>query len=162
MRGKVELRSELVNVHEVLNGAVEMVAPLLAKKQQRLQVDVVSVNWYGDPGRLAQIVVNLLTNTSRYSQSEADIMLRARIADRELKIEVTDNETGLSAELLPHIFEPFIQGDRKLHGSAGGLGIGLALVRNLSQLHGGRAMARSEGPGRGSTFTVYMPLPSGL
>jgi signal transduction histidine kinase len=157
-RGKVELRKEAADVREVLAGAVEMVTPMMAQKQQRLEVDVVSVAWYGDPACLAQIVSNLLTNASRYSQAAARIVLHAGVDDNALKIDVSDNGTGLSEELLPRIFEPFIQGERKLHASVGGLGIGLALVKNLSELHGGRVVAHSEGPGKGSTFTVYLPI----
>jgi PAS domain S-box-containing protein len=160
-RGKVELRKELVDVREVLGGAVEMVTPLIAQKQQQLHVDVLSLQWYGDPARLAQIVSNLLTNASRYSQQAAEIFLDAEVEDGALRIDVSDNGAGLSAALLPHIFEPFVQGERTLHGSVGGLGIGLALVKNLSELHGGRVVAFSEGTGRGSTFTVYLPLSSG-
>lgn len=159
-RGKVELRKEIVDVRDVLTGAVDMVMPLIAQKQQRLHVDIVSLQWYGDPARLAQIVSNLLTNAVRYSPPAAEISLRVGIENEALKIEVADNGTGLSADLLPHIFEPFIQGERKLHDSVGGLGIGLALVKNLSELHGGRVVAQSEGIGKGSTFTVRLPLTS--
>jgi PAS domain S-box-containing protein len=157
-RGKVELRKEVVDVRDVLTGAVEMVMPLITQRQQQLQVDVVALPWYGDPARLAQIVSNLLTNASRYSQPAAQIELHASVENEELKIEVADNGMGLPEELLPRIFEPFFQGERKLHGSVGGLGIGLALVRNLSEMHGGRVAAHSEGVGKGSTFTVHLPL----
>lgn len=159
-RGKVELRKETVDVRDVLAGAVEMVTPLIAQRHQRLHVDIISLPWHGDPARLAQIVSNLLTNASRYSPSSAEIVLRARIDTEELRIDVADNGTGLTAELLPHIFEPFFQGERKLHGSVGGLGIGLALVKNLTELHGGHVVAQSEGTGKGSTFTVRLPLAS--
>ncbi|WP_175424725.1 hybrid sensor histidine kinase/response regulator [Pseudoduganella umbonata] len=157
-RGKVELRKETVDAREVLMRAVEMVAPLVAQKQQRLQVEVASLPWYGDAARLAQIVSNLLTNASRYSPAGAEIMLRAGAAGGEIRIDVSDNGTGLPAELLPRIFEPFVQGERNLDGAVGGLGIGLALVRNLVELHGGRVAASSEGPGTGSIFTVHLPL----
>jgi signal transduction histidine kinase len=159
-RGKVELRKEVVDVREVLARAVEMVTPLIAQKNQRLHVDIASAQWYGDPARLAQIVSNLLTNASRYSQPEADIVVRTAVMEGELEIEVSDNGTGLSADLLPRIFEPFTQGERTLHGAVGGLGIGLALVKNLTELHGGSVAARSAGIGKGSTFTVRLPLTS--
>jgi PAS domain S-box-containing protein len=157
-RGKVELRYEVVDARDVLNSAVEMVKPLVVQRQQELTVDVVSAQWYGDPARLAQIVSNLLTNASRYSQTAAQINLRAYVTSSELKIVVTDNGMGLSEELLPRIFEPFIQGERQVRGAVGGLGIGLALVKNLSELHGGSVVAFSEGPGKGSVFTVSLPL----
>ena len=157
-RGKVELRNELVDVSDVLTSAVEMVAPLALQRHQQLHFDIVPTKWYGDPARLAQIVSNLLTNASRYSHSGAHIYLRTVIFGDELTIEVSDNGAGLSADVMPRIFEPFFQGERKLHSSVGGLGIGLALVKNLTELHGGRVMAASEGPGKGSKFTVHLPL----
>ncbi|HEX8614946.1 MAG TPA: ATP-binding protein [Telluria sp.] len=160
-RGKVELRKEVVDVRDVLMRAVEMVTPLIAQKQQRLDVDIASLHWYGDPARLAQIVSNLLTNASRYSPSQATVVLRAGAVDDALDIEVSDNGAGFSAELRARIFEPFLQGERELHGSVGGLGIGLALVKNLSELHGGEVAAHSEGPGKGSVFTVRLPLTPG-
>lgn len=157
-RGKVELRYEVVDARDVINSAVEMVMPMVAQRQQNLNVDVASVKWYGDPARLAQIVSNLLTNASRYSQTHAQINLLADVSASELKITVSDNGLGLSKELLPRIFEPFIQGERQVRGSVGGLGIGLALVKNLSELHGGYAAASSEGLGKGSVFIVNLPL----
>jgi signal transduction histidine kinase/CheY-like chemotaxis protein len=157
-RGKVELRKEAVDVREVLMRAVEMVTPMMAQRQQQLHVDIAPLRWYGDSARLAQIVSNLLTNASRYSEAEARIALLAQERDGALEIEVSDNGTGLPPELLPHIFEPFVQGERKLHSSIGGLGIGLALVKNLAEMHGGSVTARSAGIGQGSTFTVRLPL----
>ncbi|WP_312550318.1 hybrid sensor histidine kinase/response regulator [Massilia sp.] len=102
----------------------------------------------------------MLTNASRYSQAADDIVVRTAVVGGELEIEVSDNGTGLSADLLPRIFEPFMQGERTLHGAVGGLGIGLALVKNLTELHGGSVVARSAGSGKGSTFTVRLPLTS--
>jgi PAS domain S-box-containing protein len=157
-RGKVELRKEALEVQEVLLRATEMVAPLIEQKQQRLHVDVEPIFWYGDPARLAQIVSNLLTNASRYSPSGAQIKIQTGAADGWLAIEVSDNGMGISTELLPRIFEPFVQGERKLHSSVGGLGIGLALVKNLAEMHGGSARAHSAGIGQGSTFIVRLPL----
>jgi len=161
-RGKVELRQEEVEVREVLLRAVEMVTPLIEQKQQRLQVEIVPARWYGDPARLAQIVSNLLTNAARYSQAGAQIRLQSGVEnggeEGELVIEVADNGMGIPPELLPRIFEPFVQGERKLHSAVGGLGIGLALVRNLAEMHGGSVSACSAGSGQGSTFTVRLPL----
>ena len=157
-RGKVELRREVVDARDVLLAAVEMVTPLFAQRRQQFHVDLVSATWYGDPARLAQIVSNLLTNASRYSQAAAAISLRAVVAGDELVIEVADNGTGVPAELLPRIFEPFIQGERTLDAAVGGLGIGLALVKNLTELHGGAVLAHSAGREQGSKFTVRLPL----
>jgi hypothetical protein len=99
-----------------------------------------------------------LTNASRYSDAGAHIALRAAVVDGKLEIAVLDDGMGLPADLLPRIFEPFVQGERKLHGSVGGLGIGLALVKNLTEMHGGTVTARSAGPGQGSEFIVHLPL----
>jgi PAS domain S-box-containing protein len=157
-RGKVELRKEALEVQDVLLRAVEMVTPLIEQKQQHLHVDVAPLAWYGDPARLAQIVSNLLTNASRYSPPGARIEIRAGVVDGWLTIEVADNGMGIPTALLPRIFEPFVQGERKLHSSVGGLGIGLALVKNLAEMHGGSATAHSAGSGQGSTFIVRLPL----
>jgi PAS domain S-box-containing protein len=159
-RGKVELRKETVDVREVLLGAVEMVAPLIGQQQQLLHVDVAPLRWHGDPARLAQIVSNLLTNAARYSPQGASIALIAAASDGELEIEVSDTGMGLPADLLARIFEPFVQGERKLRSSAGGLGVGLALVKNLVEMHGGSVVARSDGAEQGSTFIVRLPLPA--
>ena len=157
-RGKVELRKEELAVQEVLLRAVEMVAPMIKQKQQQLRVDIEPLFWYGDPARLAQIASNLLTNASRYSPSGAQITIQAGVVDNRLTIEVTDNGIGIPTNLLARIFEPFVQGERKLHGSVGGLGIGLALVKNLAEMHGGNAIAHSAGSGHGSTFIVRLPM----
>jgi PAS domain S-box-containing protein len=157
-RGKVELRKEAVEVREVLLRAVEMVTPMIEQRKQHLSVEIAPLQWYGDPARLAQIVSNLLTNASRYSDAQAAIALRAGAVDGRLEIEVLDDGMGLSPDMLSRIFEPFVQGERKLHGSVGGLGIGLALVKNLVEMHGGTVEARSEGTGQGSRFIVRLPL----
>lgn len=157
-RGKVELRKEELDVQEVLLQAVEMVSPLIEQKRQSLQVDIDSVRWYGDPARLAQIASNLLTNASRYSPLAAHIEIKAGVVDGQLEIRVADNGMGIPMELLPRIFEPFVQGERKLHSAVGGLGIGLALVKNLAEMHDGSVTAHSAGSGQGSTFTVRLPL----
>jgi len=157
-RGKVELRKEALDVQEVLHRAIEMVAPMIEQKRQTLKVEVAALQWYGDPARLAQIVSNLLTNASRYSQPGARIEVAAGEVDGRFQIDVADNGNGIPDELLARIFEPFVQGERKLHGSVGGLGIGLALVKNLAEMHGGSVVARSPGAGQGSMFTVTLPL----
>jgi len=157
-RGKVELRKEAVDVREVVQRAVEMVAPLIEQKRQHLQTDIGSALWYGDPARLAQIVSNLLTNACRYSPAGARIAVSARSVTGEVEIVVADDGMGIPAHILPRIFEPFVQGERRLHGAVGGLGIGLALVKNLAELHGGRVLAQSAGSDQGSTFTVHLPL----
>ncbi|NVM75775.1 signal transduction histidine kinase [Duganella sp. SG902] len=155
--GKVELRKETVPLAEVLDKAIEMAGPLLEQKQHRLLVDVPSVRWHGDPARLAQVVSNLLTNAARYTPSGGHITLGTRVKGDTVQIQVTDDGNGIAPALLPHIFDLFVQGNRQLDRAKGGLGIGLALVRNLVQMHGGEVSAYSAGEGRGSTFTITLP-----
>ncbi|WP_141753367.1 hybrid sensor histidine kinase/response regulator [Duganella sp. HH101] len=155
--GKVELRKETVQLAEVLNRAIEMASPLLEQKRHRLLVDVPSVRWHGDPARLAQVVSNLLSNAARYTPAGGHITLCTRIRQQTIQIQVTDDGSGIAPALLPHIFDLFVQGNRQLDRAKGGLGIGLALVRNLVQMHGGEVSAYSAGEGRGSTFTITLP-----
>ena len=155
--GKVELRKETVQLADVLNKAIEMASPLLEQKQHRLLVDVPTVRWHGDPARLAQVVSNLLSNAARYTPAGGHITLSTRIRQRAIQIQVTDDGSGIAPGLLPHIFDLFVQGNRQLDRAKGGLGIGLALVRNLVQMHGGEVSAYSAGEGRGSTFTITLP-----
>ena len=155
--GKVELRKETVALADVLNKAIEMAGPLLEQKHHRLLVDVKPVRWHGDPARLAQVVSNLLSNAARYTPAGGHVTLATRVRERALTIQVTDDGSGISANLLPHIFDLFVQGNRLVDRAKGGLGIGLALVRNLVQMHGGEVAAYSAGEGRGSTFTLTLP-----
>ena len=155
--GKVELRKETVALADVLNKAIEMAGPLLEQKQHRLLVDMQSVRWHGDPARLAQVVSNLLSNAARYTPAGGHVTLTTRIRERTVQIQVTDDGSGISPELLPHVFDLFVQGNRLPDRAKGGLGIGLALVRNLVQMHGGEVGAYSAGEGRGSTFTITLP-----
>ena len=155
--GKVELRKETVQLAEVLNRAIEMASPLLEQRRHRLLVDVPSVRWHGDPARLAQVVSNLLSNAARYTPTGGHITLCTRIRQQTIQIQVTDDGSGIAPALLPHIFDLFVQGNRQLDRAKGGLGIGLALVRNLVQMHGGEVSAYSAGEGRGSTFTITLP-----
>ncbi|WP_166454936.1 hybrid sensor histidine kinase/response regulator [Duganella aquatilis] len=155
--GKVELRKETVPLADVLNKAIEMASPLLEQKQHRLLVDVPTVRWHGDPARLAQVVSNLLSNAARYTPAGGHVTLATRIKGGTVQIQVTDDGNGIAPQLLPHIFDLFVQGNRQLDRAKGGLGIGLALVRNLVQMHGGEVSAYSAGEGRGSTFTITLP-----
>ncbi|MTV40317.1 hybrid sensor histidine kinase/response regulator [Duganella radicis] len=155
--GKVELRKETVPLADVLNKAIEMASPLLEQKQHRLLVDVPTVRWHGDPARLAQVISNLLTNAARYTPAGGHVTLGTRVKGGTVQIQVTDDGNGIAPALLPHIFDLFVQGNRQLDRAKGGLGIGLALVRNLVQMHGGEASAYSAGEGRGSTFTITLP-----
>jgi CheY-like chemotaxis protein len=111
-----------------------------------------------DPTRLEQIIVNVLNNASKYTPPEGRITVVATREGDEAVLRICDTGVGISAEMLPRIFELFVQGDQSLAHTSGGLGIGLTLVHRLVQLHHGRLEVRSEGPGRGSEFTIALPL----
>ncbi|HEX7180619.1 MAG TPA: sensor histidine kinase [Thermoanaerobaculia bacterium] len=159
-RGKVELRKEPVELSAVVAKGVEMASPLLDQRRHRLTVEVpqAALQVHGDPARLAQVLANLLTNAAKYTEPGGDIRVQGRREGGEAVLAVTDDGHGMTADLLPRVFDLFVQGPRSLARQEGGLGIGLTLVRNLVAMHGGKVEARSDGPGRGSTFLVKLPL----
>jgi PAS domain S-box-containing protein len=159
-RGKIELRKERADIGEVLARAVEMASPLIEKRRHRLSVRLPDppVAWVGDAVRLAQVVSNLLTNAARYTPEGGELALRARRDGRGVVISVRDNGMGIAPHMLGRVFDLFVQGERGADRAEGGLGIGLALVKSLVHLHGGRVSVRSEGLGRGSEFIVQLPL----
>jgi PAS domain S-box-containing protein len=157
--GKITLQRTTVSVREVLAQAVETARPLAESRGQALEVDVPEdAGWVdGDPARLAQAVGNLLDNAIKYTDDGGRIGLRARVEADEVVIVVEDSGVGVDPELLPHVFDLFIQADRSLERKQGGLGLGLTLVRRLVEMHGGRVEAASAGPGLGSAFTIRLP-----
>jgi PAS domain S-box-containing protein len=159
-RGKIELKKEWVSLSDVLTKAVEMSSPLLEQRSHRLSVDLpAGLHLHADAVRVAQVVSNLLTNAARYTAIGGNILLRARqLEGAVVEICVEDNGMGISAELLPKVFDIFFQGTRTVSRSEGGLGIGLALVKSLVHLHRGTVCAFSEGPGRGSSFVIRLPI----
>ncbi|WP_235538305.1 ATP-binding protein [Pelomonas sp. Root1444] len=158
-RGKVELRTESVEIAQVLAKSVEMASMLFEQRRHRLSIDVppTGMLWRGDPTRLAQVVSNLLTNAVRYTDPGGHVRLRAWRDGEDIAISVADNGKGLAPAMLPRVFELFFQGHQGMDRAEGGLGIGLALVKNLVELHGGTVEARSDGPGCGSEFIVRLP-----
>jgi PAS domain S-box-containing protein len=159
-RGKIDLKLEQVDIAQPLGKAVEMASLLLEKRRHRLDVEIEPMLvWEGDPVRLAQVVSNLLTNAARYTEPGGQVRLRASREDASwLRISVADDGVGMSPELRAQVFDLFFQGKRNIDRAEGGLGIGLALVKNIVELHGGRVEARSEGKGKGSEFVVLLPL----
>jgi signal transduction histidine kinase len=158
-RGKVTLHRRRLAVADVLAAAVEAARPALDARGHRLGVtSPPEPLWVeGDPTRLAQVVGNLLTNAAKYTPDGGDVRLTAgREADQAV-IRVRDTGVGIAADLLPHVFELFTQGEHPPGRSEGGLGIGLTVVRGLAELHGGRVEALSDGPGQGSEFVVRLP-----
>ena len=157
---KIQLRSEPVDLADVVARVVEAARPSIEAQRHRLVVESIShpLPMIGDPTRLDQVLTNLLNNASKYTEPGGLITLRAvRDGDRA-RITVVDTGIGIPAEMLPRVFDLFTQVDHALDRSQGGLGIGLTLVRRLVDLHGGTVAVRSEGPGRGSEFTVEFPL----
>ncbi len=159
-RGGIELRKEDLDLRSPIRLAVEAVAPKVAEFEATLEVvlDDAPINVRGDAARLQQIVGNLLTNALKYSPRGSRVELRTERADERVTIVVRDEGDGISSELMPHIFELFVQTEQGIDRHQGGLGVGLALVRQLVGLHGGEVFARSEGLGEGSEFRVTLPL----
>ncbi len=159
-RGKVDLRLSPLQVQAVLDHALEASRPAidLGGHSLVLQVPLHPLPVSGDLTRLAQVVSNLLNNAAKYTPSGGRIELSARAEGDRAVIQVKDNGTGISAEMLPRVFDLFAQVDRTLARAQGGLGIGLSLARQLVGLHGGEIEAESSGLGLGSCFTVRLPL----
>ena len=158
-RGKLELQRRLVRVSEVVESAIAAVAARLEDQRQTLvaRLPEESLAVAGDPARLEQVLTNLLVNASRYSPPHTEIHLRACRDDGAVTLEVADQGMGIEPEMLARIFDPFVQASAS-NQRAGGLGIGLTLVKQLAELHGGSVSAHSDGPGKGSTFRVRLPL----
>ena len=159
-RGKIQIRKQIVNVVAIVNSAVAAARPLIEERKHRLIVDLAPDQLHvdADPTRLEQIIVNLLNNAAKYTESSE--WHHARRSGRWLRcvIKVEDTGIGMTTELLSRIFDLFVQGDQTIARSEGGLGIGLTLVKKLVEIHGGSVDARSEGPGQGSCLTVRLPL----
>jgi PAS domain S-box-containing protein len=158
-RGKLRLQKRTVDLASVVDTAVEAVRPLMTARAHDLTVDLPPElpTLDADPVRLAQVLSNLLTNAAKYTDSPGRITLAARVEGSVLRISVKDNGIGLSPSALTHIFEMFSQGHEDLGRAEGGLGIGLALVKGLVDLHDGAIEAFTGGPGCGSEFVVTLP-----
>jgi PAS domain S-box-containing protein len=158
--GRIELRRERVELGTVLRGAVETSLPLIEAAGHRLTLSLPPEPLIldADPVRLGQIVANLLNNAARYTERGGEIWLTGERAGGAAQIVVRDSGAGIAPEVLPRVFDAFVQADRSSGRSPEGLGIGLTIARNLAEQHGGRIEARSEGPGRGSEFVVTLPL----
>jgi signal transduction histidine kinase/ActR/RegA family two-component response regulator len=159
-QGKIELARRTVDLAEVAAGAIEQASPIFENKSQQLTIQVPRGELYvdADPIRLAQVIGNLLTNAGKYTPPHGHIALSAAREGSSVAIRVKDDGNGITPELLPRVFDLFVQSARASDRAEGGLGLGLALVKNLVSLHGGQASASSEGPGRGSEFVVRLPL----
>lgn len=159
-RGKIELRKETVELAAVIRSAIENASPAIEAAAHQLAISLppTPVLLYVDPVRLTQVVANLLSNAAKYTEEGGQIWLTARQEEGQAVIAVRDTGTGIPAEMLPRVFDLFTQIDRTLGRAQGGLGIGLALVKSLIEMHGGSVAAHSDGPGRGSEFSVRLPI----
>ncbi|HEX3474060.1 MAG TPA: ATP-binding protein [Kofleriaceae bacterium] len=161
-RGKLELKQEVIYLRGPISRAIEIASPLVEHKRHQIEVKLPphAILVHGDEARLTQVFANLLTNAAKYTDPGGHIVLRVWQTGAEAVLEVRDDGIGIDADLLPRIFDPFVQGAQNGDRAAGGLGLGLGLVHSLVELHGGRVEARSEGPRMGSTFTVHLPAMS--
>jgi PAS domain S-box-containing protein len=161
-RGKIELSRENVELARIVAQAVETASPLLEERQHHLVLSVPRSGLlvHGDVTRLSQVVQNLLTNAAKYTEPRGRIRIAGRRVEHTIELIVEDNGVGISADMLPRVFDLFVQGRQSADRSKGGLGLGLTLVRTLVELHSGTVEARSDGTGRGSQFIVRLPVAS--
>ena len=159
-RGMIELRCETVALAEAVTDALEAARPLIDEAGHAVSVSLPSSPVYveADATRLEQIVVNILNNAAKYTPAKGRITVNVAEEAGEGVLRIRDNGVGISAEMLPRIFDLFAQDDQSLARTSGGLGIGLTLVHRLVELHGGRVSVYSDGIGRGSEFTIRLPL----
>ena len=159
-QGQIGLHQEPVDASVLIRRAAEALRPAIEEKQHVLTIDVPanSLPLHVDPTRMEQVLQNLLDNATKYTERGGKITVAGRAEGEEAVFTITDTGMGMPAELVPHVFDLFTQGDRTLDRAHGGLGIGLTLVRRITEMHGGSVSAASDGTGRGSTFTIRLPL----
>jgi signal transduction histidine kinase/ActR/RegA family two-component response regulator len=158
-QGRIDLKMEVIELNKLIDMARETVAPLLREKQHELSIIQAHEPVYvkGDSGRLVQAISNILNNAAKYTDAHGQIRVRVETRGDLVTIEVSDNGAGIPADLLPRVFELFTQSERTLDRAQGGLGIGLSIVKQLIEMHGGKCVARSAGVGQGSTFEITLP-----
>ena len=159
-QGKIQLRREAVDLKAAVANAIELTLPVY--DQHRWPVDVrlgpEPATVLGDPVRLAQVLCNLLINAAKFTPRDGRVVLRLAVRDGMAEVNVEDTGRGITPELLPRVFDLFVQGHQAIDRRSGGLGLGLSIVRSLVELHGGTVAAASDGPQRGSRFTVRLPV----
>jgi PAS domain S-box-containing protein len=161
-RGRIELEHRPVDLGAVIAAAVEAAEPLIRERRHQLGVRTgLPLVVTGDAARLQQCIVNLLANAAKYTDEGGRIDVELQREQDRAIVRVSDNGAGIAPELLPSVFELFVQADRTLDRSQGGLGIGLSVVKRLVEMHGGQVRAHSEGVGRGATFEIRLPLATG-
>jgi PAS domain S-box-containing protein len=157
--GKFELEVERVNVSTIVEAAVDVIRPEAASKGIALDIDLPPVAMVtGDGGRLQQVFWNLLANAIKFTERGGRVSVRLEARASDVRVQVSDNGRGIAADFLPHVFDRFTQAENRARRSPSGLGLGLALVREMVQAHGGTVVAESAGEGRGTVFTVALPM----
>ena len=158
--GKLRLDVKRVDVAEVVTAAIESVAPSAAAKSLRIErvLDPIAGPVSGDPSRLQQIVWNLLTNAVKFTPKGGKIQVVVERVNSHVEITVSDTGQGIKPEFLPFVFDRFRQADASTTRRFGGLGLGLSIVKQIVELHGGTVRVKSSGEGKGSSFTVNLPL----
>ena len=160
--GKMQLSFERVDVAGIVEHACEVLRPMATTKQVLLRTKTEPIRGivYGDRNRLQQVIWNLVNNAIKFTPPHGTVTAAVRMTARHVEIAVTDTGIGIAPEVLPYIFDRFRQGDSSLTRAYGGLGLGLAIVRHLVELHGGSVTASSRGIDTGATFTVTLPYRS--
>ncbi|HKS08520.1 MAG TPA: PAS domain S-box protein [Pyrinomonadaceae bacterium] len=158
--GKLRMDVQPADPNSFIDAAVEAVRPAAEAKGVRVQkvIDTGAISIPGDPVRLQQVVWNLLSNAIKFTPRGGRVQIRSERVNSHLEIIVSDTGQGISPDFLPHVFDRFRQADQKTSRQHGGMGLGLAIVRHLVEMHGGTVRAMSDGEGQGSTFTVMLPI----
>jgi CheY-like chemotaxis protein len=159
-RGHLAIERQPIDLRDVLARAVETSRPLIDARSHRLHMAVADkpIECYGDPMRLGQVIVNILNNAAKYTPDGGDIWLSAERIDSRVEVRVRDSGRGIERDAIDRVFDLFMQIDPVSGSALGGLGVGLALVRRIVELHGGSVQAQSEGRGKGSEFIVRLPV----
>jgi signal transduction histidine kinase len=160
-RGMIEIKLEIVDLRHAISDAVEQITPQVAARRQKLIVKnpTVPAVVQADKKRIVQIVTNLLSNAAKYTPEGGNLAVSITVCEHDVVILVEDDGMGMAPDFIPQAFELFAQATRTSDRAEGGLGLGLALVKNLVELHGGQVTCKSEGLGKGSQFTVRLPRP---
>lgn len=159
-RGLISLENETLDVAAIINNAIEQVRPLIEARAHHLSINLPteSICVKGDHKRLVQVITNILTNATKYTPESGKIELTVNLHDEDVVLSIKDNGVGMAKEMVGRVFDLFAQAERTSDRSVGGLGIGLALVKSLVNLHHGTVTAHSDGIGLGSEFKIHLPL----
>jgi PAS domain S-box-containing protein len=161
-KGKVKLNLEVLALNDVIRAAAETCRPAIDNRTHRVHMILGDIPIYvhGDVQRLQQVFINLIENAAKYTEDGGNIWVKLIAEGQEAVAKIEDDGIGISPEMLPRIFELFTQAEFSSESKAGGLGIGLSLVKEITELHGGSVQVRSDGMGKGSDFTIRLPLAS--